>query len=86
MKFTVVWSPAAESDLAKLWMASSQPASITAAADLLDRALADSADALGESRSGGRRIAFCVPLVIDFEFDEADRKAYVLAVREIKSP
>ena len=86
MKFTVVWSPAAESDLAKLWMASSQAASITAAADLLDRALADSADTVGESRSGGRRIAFCVPLVIDFEFVEADRMAYVLAVRYIKSP
>jgi plasmid stabilization system protein ParE len=85
MKYTVVWSPVAESDLAKLWMASSQPASIADAANLLDRALADSADTLGESRSGGRRIAFCVPLVIDFEFEESDRMAYVLAVREITS-
>ena len=52
MKYTVIWLPDAETDLAKLWMASSQPATISDAANLLDRALADSANTLGESREG----------------------------------
>lgn len=86
MKYTVIWSPEAESDLTRLWTDSASRTSITMAANLLDQALASGADNLGESRSGGRRIAFCAPLVIDFEIDEGDRKAYVLAVRECKTP
>jgi hypothetical protein len=55
---------------------------------LLDKELARSADTLGESREGDRRIVFCAPLLVDFEIDdfeidEADRKAYVIAVREL---
>jgi hypothetical protein len=83
MRYTVLWSPDATDDLAKLWMTSSRPAYIASACDLLDKELARSADTLGESREGNRRVVFCAPLLIDFELNEDDRKAYVIAVREL---
>jgi hypothetical protein len=83
MTFTVLWSPDAIDDLAKLWMTTSRPSYLASACDILDKALAHSADTLGESREDKRRVAFCAPLLIDFEVDEGDRKAYVIAVREL---
>lgn len=64
-------------------MNSSRPAYLASACDIFDKALVHSADTLGESRENNRRVAFCAPLLIDFEVNEPDRKAYVIAVREL---
>jgi len=80
MKFTVLWKPAAQQDLADLWMDSKTRGAITAAANQLDRNLSEDADQLGESRDQFIRIAFESPLGIEFEVDTEDRKVLVLGV------
>lgn len=83
MRYTVLWSPDATDDLARLWISTSRPAYLASACNLLDKALATGADRLGESRDSNRRVAFCAPLVIYYEIDENDRKVYVTAVQEL---
>lgn len=78
MTFTVVWAPAAE--LAALWVQSADRQAVAEAADRIDAALRRGASTCGESRSGNRRVHFDPPLGVDFEFDEPDRTARVLAV------
>ena len=80
MKFTVLWVPSAERQLAQLWLDAEDRSSVRDAADRLDAALGERADSLGESRSPNVRIAFAPPLAIEFEVLEQDRTVYVLAV------
>jgi len=80
MKYRVIWNSDAEGDLASVWMRAVDRAGVTEAAKRLDEALGEQGDALGESRSGGVRVAFCPPLGIEFEFVAEDRTVYVLGV------
>jgi plasmid stabilization system protein ParE len=80
MTYTVVWVPSAESDLATLWVNSADRQAVAEAADRIDAALRRGAPTCGESRSGRRRVHFDPPLGVDFEFDDQDRTARVLAV------
>lgn len=81
MKFTVVWHPEAESQLADIYLAASSKSLVSDAANLLDFDLRTSPLNLGESRSSaGLRIAHEIPLGIKFEVLTDDRVVRVLSV------
>jgi hypothetical protein len=67
MKYTVLWSPYAESKLARIWMSGSDRQHITDAADALDNLLSRDAHIVGESRTGTRRIVHHSPLGVIFQ-------------------
>lgn len=80
MKYTVLWTPAAEQELAAIWMDAPDRAAVTSAASSIDALLAENADRQGESRHGNLRIIFAPPLGVEFDVLEEDRIVYVLAV------
>jgi hypothetical protein len=77
MKWTVVWLPSVEQDLAVLWTNGPDRSEITAAADAIDHALERDPDALGESRGSVTRIAFQKPLAVLFDVDVSRRRVTV---------
>ena len=66
MKWRVRWLRTPLGDLASIWMASSDRAAVTAAAAEIDRLLGLDPEQQGESRPGGRRIMFEMPLGVFF--------------------
>jgi plasmid stabilization system protein ParE len=84
MSYTVVWTPAAEADLAGIWLADKNRKAITSASRIADRLLREEPHSQGESREGTTRIMFVTPLALQFEIVEADRIVYVLALRLMK--
>jgi len=50
MSFSVEWEPEAEQELARIWMAARNPASVTAASDEIDRRLERDPLSEGEAR------------------------------------
>lgn len=80
MKYTVLWSPSAKAELARLWNEASDRAAIAASADLMDAALAVDPLESGESREDDFRIMFAQPLAIEFELKPDDRRVKVVAV------
>lgn len=69
MRFTVIWTPRAEQELAALWINSSQRAEVTRAAHALEQRLRLRPDTTGESRPGGVRIDFEAPLGVRFRLN-----------------
>ncbi len=51
MKYTIVWTPAAEDDLAAIWLGAADRKSVTQAARQADELLRNDPQTLGESRS-----------------------------------
>jgi plasmid stabilization system protein ParE len=84
VRYTVVWSPDAERELARVWNHASDRGGITNAANFLDRERARDPNNLGESRPSGIRIAHWLPLGIRFAISEDDRFVRVLAVWECR--
>lgn len=80
MKFTVLWVPSAERDLADLWNNAPDRAAVTAAADTIDSLLARDPLSQGEAREGARRLLFVEPLAIYYDVDPGDRLVTVHAV------
>ena len=80
MKYTVIWKPAAEADLARLWTDSPDKHAITDASNRIDALLKKNPRALGESRFGNDRILVIAPLAVIFEVLEDDRLVRVLNV------
>ena len=80
MRYTVLWSPDAENDLAAIWQAANDRSSVTAAGNQIDALLRQDTHLQGESRYGRLRILFIPPLAIDFEVIHDDRIARVLTV------
>jgi plasmid stabilization system protein ParE len=80
MKFTVVWVPSAERDLADLWNKAPDRAAVTAAADTIDALLGRDPLAQGEAREGARRLLFVEPLAVYYDVNAADRRVTVHAV------
>jgi hypothetical protein len=62
MKYTVVWLPAAEQELAALWLAPATRADVTDASNRIDHLLRSDPDRWGESRSDDQRVLFVAPL------------------------
>jgi plasmid stabilization system protein ParE len=79
-RFTVVWAPRAESQLAMLWVDGDDREAIAATVDEFDRALSRNPSVVGESREDGYRIEVCGPLAFIFNVSEPDRKVTVLRV------
>lgn len=82
MNFAVVWKPAAEQELAALWVVSRRRDAVTAAIDALERRLAADPLAEGESRAGDDRVALEWPVGIDFRVDPVSRVVVVGRVWE----
>lgn len=80
MKFTVLWLPETEQELAAIWLKAWDKASITQAANRLDQMLALDPENQGESRDQDRRILLEHPLGIIFRVEKDNRLVYVLTV------
>lgn len=80
MIYTVVWVPAAQDELANLWVAAADQAEVAAASDLIDATLRQNPDLFSESRSGNRRVMFVPPLAVKYEVSNPDRLVQVLNV------
>ena len=80
MNHTVVWLPAAERDLAELWLNSDQRDAITLASQQLERLLRNDPNNEGEDRPHQRRILFEAPLGVIYRVLQADRVVIVLRV------
>lgn len=81
MKYSVVWRPFAQHQLATIWLRAADRQSVTDASDEIDRHLRRDADQIGTPDERGWRILVVPPLVATFEVSVADCKATVLAVR-----
>jgi plasmid stabilization system protein ParE len=80
MKYTVILTPAAEQDLARVWMNASDRNAVTAASHLIDRLLANDPEKQGAPRFDTVRTMSIPPLGVDYEIVEDDRIVYVLTV------
>ena len=80
MRYTVIWVPDAEQELAAIWMAAGDRDAVTAAAHRIDQILRRYPDQKGESRPEGRRILLEPPLGVLFIVQPLDRIVYVLNV------
>jgi hypothetical protein len=81
--FRVEWLQAALNELAHLWARAdaAERQAITAASHRIDQRLTRNAANEGESRSGGRRIAFVLPLAVTFRIEADGHTVSVLHVR-----
>ena len=83
MNFDVIWTSAAEQELADLWLDPAIRNEVTTASHTLDQQLQANAPNVGESRPNGRRIAFETPLGILFRIDPPGNVVRVLHVWRI---
>ncbi|MSQ96624.1 MAG: hypothetical protein EXR98_19020 [Gemmataceae bacterium] len=77
MKWTVLWKPDAESDLAELWVNAADKADLTAATNRIDVLLRKDPLQTGEFRADDDRVHFEPPLVVLFTIDAPDCKVFV---------
>ena len=77
MKWTVLWKPDAESDLAALWVDADDKADLTATSNRIDVLLRKDPLKTGESRADDDRIHFEPPLAVLFTVDAQDCKVFV---------
>ena len=80
MKYKVVWTRAAESRLAQMWLASRMRHLIKEAADEIDASLAQNPYDSGESRDADRRVTFLWPVGVLFTIDEIQKQVKVVSV------
>jgi len=80
MKYTVIWQPEAQGQLAELWESAGDRALVTAAADEMDRLLALEPIQASESREGSTRIIFVSPVGAYFRVFETERTVRVARV------
>jgi hypothetical protein len=77
VNYAVVWLPAAENELAAIWVASADRNAVTRAAAELDRRLAENGPEEGDSRPNNMRITFARPLAVLFRVDATARSVSV---------
>jgi hypothetical protein len=82
MNFTVTWVPAAEIELANLWLVAIDREGLLIAADQIDQQLKSDPENFGESRSAQRRIIIVPPLAVTYHVLPADRFVQILNVRD----
>ena len=80
MNYTVLWDPAAEQELADVWITAADRAAVTSAADEIDRRLRRDPEQQGESRDDGRRVLLVSPLGVLFRVLPDDRIVRVIQV------
>jgi plasmid stabilization system protein ParE len=86
MSYTVLYRPRAENDLAAIWVAATDRAAVTRAADTIDALLRTTPLRLGESRPGATRILIVPPLGVHYEVVEDDKTVFVLHLWLIRRP
>jgi plasmid stabilization system protein ParE len=86
MKYTVIWRPSAEADLASIWTEAQDRHTASWASNQIDLLLRSAPTTSGESRSGDTRILVVPPLAVHFEVVVDGRKVYVLTVRFVAKP
>jgi hypothetical protein len=86
MKYTVIWKPSAEEELARLWVNALDRQAVATAADTMDALLQEDPEAQGESRTGLVRIMIVPPLPVHFTVSEPDRLVSVLEVWRSRRP
>jgi len=79
----VIWTPAAEQNLATVWMDAHDRNAVTSAASIVDQLLAQEPETQGEVRFDTIRSFAVPPLGVDFEIVEADRMVYVLSAWDV---
>jgi hypothetical protein len=82
-RFTVTATPKAESDLARLWLASTDRRAVSDAANKIDRDLRDDAPQKGFDAGRGFRQLIISPLVAEFTVAEDDRVVTIWSIRHI---
>jgi hypothetical protein len=85
IRYTVLWSALAESELAALWTQSPQRREVTSAVDILDAELQTNAHQKGVLHVQNLRAISRASVTLYFRIDEADRKVFVDAVRLTES-
>lgn len=80
MNFIVIWTNAAIQELARVWLASDDRNGVTAAADAIERLLADDPGAVGDELFDTVRVVAYGALGAEFEVDAASRCVFVLSV------
>jgi len=83
MKYTVIWKPAADQELARLWTEATNRDAVSLAAAEIDRLLGSNPADQGESRSGAMRVLFVEPVGVFFHVAELDRIVSVVRVWSI---
>ena len=76
----VDWRPAAEQELAAIWLASANRAAVTDASHAIDQSLAIDADTVGRVVFDTVREYTYAPLGVEFEVIAADCRVFVLTV------
>jgi mRNA-degrading endonuclease RelE of RelBE toxin-antitoxin system len=84
MKYTVLWTPQAEQELAALWLDSTRREAVTQAANAIEQRLQRDAHEQGESRGEGERIVFSDPLGVLFRVDVQSVQVLVFKVWAIR--
>lgn len=81
MNYAVAWTPGAEQELVAVWVAATDRNAVTLASHQLDEDLARDPYGRGvERNSPANRTAVELPLGIDYEIIEDDKKVRVLRV------
>ena len=83
MRYTVVWRPSAESQLASIWNTSAARSDVSKAADSVDRILRDDPLLRGETYSRTTRSLIVPPLLVMYRVYEDDRLVRILAVDKL---
>ena len=86
MSYSVTWRPAAEQELADLWLSASDRDAVTRAAHIIDRRLEADPENEGESRPNGRRILIVSPLAVIFRVQPTGQEVLVLTVWRVRGP
>lgn len=79
MRYTVTWHPAAEQELAAIWLGALDRHAVTHAANTIDQVLATEPQQVGEEFYGDRLLVE-LPLSVTYTIIEPDRVVQILQV------
>jgi hypothetical protein len=84
--YTVTWLEMVQSHLAQIWIDATDRQAITAAANLIDKELANNPFRKGTGVSEGLRSLDVPPLHVLFEVRELDRLVEIVSIRRDDNP
>jgi hypothetical protein len=85
-RYTVVWHPSCEADVADFWLTCRDPSRLTDAANKLDSLLQRAPSQTGVDLHEGLRVVTIPPLKAIFSVSEADRLVEVWQIKLVASP
>jgi len=85
MKWTVIYRPSAQDQLADIWLSAPDPQAVAEAAGAIDRILASNPLDASESRGGNSRTIIQRPLTVLYDVYQDDALAEVFAVYYLES-